>query len=293
MSRCGTPAARSSQAVSRPWLRGRVSLTTTSTAMPSACAAYTGASAVPAPQVASQPALQCVIRRTGPGRRAAISRIRRTPWRPIASQVAASSARIASASAHAASTRAAGGKGCSARRMRSSAQCRFTAVGRVAPRVASARPSVASAAPSSASASATPKAAVAPISGAPRTCMLRMACAASARVRSATVSVRKGSRVWSRMRTVPPSRCSVGMGCSNIGALWWSGGGAGRAGGAYSAASLVQAAASVASFLAKQKRITCSSRPSAKKADTGIAATPTSRVRYSQKAASPRSEIAA
>jgi hypothetical protein len=34
MSVCGTPAARSSQAVSRPWLRGRVSLTQTSTAMP-------------------------------------------------------------------------------------------------------------------------------------------------------------------------------------------------------------------------------------------------------------------
>jgi len=53
-----------------------------------------------------------------------------------------------------------------------------------------------------------------------------------------------------------------------------------------------QAAVSVLSFLAKQKRITPSSRPSAKNADTGIAATPTSRVNHSQNASSDRSEIA-
>ena len=47
----------------------------------------------------------------------------------------------------------------------------------------------------------------------------------------------------------------------------------------YSTASRPAAAASVSAFLAKQKRITRSSRPSAKKADTGIAATPASWVR--------------
>lgn len=53
-----------------------------------------------------------------------------------------------------------------------------------------------------------------------------------------------------------------------------------------------QAAASVASFFAKQKRITRSSRPSAKKADTGIAATPVARVSRCTKAVSGSSEIA-
>lgn len=52
------------------------------------------------------------------------------------------------------------------------------------------------------------------------------------------------------------------------------------------------AAASVASFFAKQKRITRSSRLSAKKADTGIAATPVSRVSRCTKAVSGSSEIA-
>lgn len=71
---CGTPASRSSQAVNRPWLRGRVSLTTTSTGTPSATAVKTGASAVPIPHVASQPALQWVSTRTGPPRRSASRR---------------------------------------------------------------------------------------------------------------------------------------------------------------------------------------------------------------------------
>ena len=53
-----------------------------------------------------------------------------------------------------------------------------------------------------------------------------------------------------------------------------------------------QAVASVASFLAKQKRMTRSSRPSAKNADTGIAATPISRARRSTKALSASSEMA-
>lgn len=53
-----------------------------------------------------------------------------------------------------------------------------------------------------------------------------------------------------------------------------------------------QAAASVASFFAKHRRTTRSSRPSAKKADTGIAATPISRVRVSTKTVSGSSEIA-
>lgn len=52
------------------------------------------------------------------------------------------------------------------------------------------------------------------------------------------------------------------------------------------------AAASVASFFAKQKRMTRSSRPSAKKAETGIAATPVSRVSRCTKTVSGSSEIA-
>ena len=46
---------------------------------------------------------------------------------------------------------------------------------------------------------ATPKAAVAPISGAPRTCMSRIAAAAASRLSRCTKVSRQGSRVWSRM----------------------------------------------------------------------------------------------
>src|SRR5262245_25528589 len=53
-----------------------------------------------------------------------------------------------------------------------------------------------------------PYAAVAPISGAPRTCMLAMACAASATDRSCTVVKRCGSWVWSMIPTDQPSGSS-------------------------------------------------------------------------------------
>ncbi len=64
---CGTPRWRSSHAVRfAPCRRGRVSLTQTCSGRPSACARKSGAVAVPQPQVASAPALQCVITLTGP-----------------------------------------------------------------------------------------------------------------------------------------------------------------------------------------------------------------------------------
>ena len=57
----------------------------------------------------------------------------------------------------------------------------------------------------------------------------------------------------------------------------------------YTARRRAQAASSVSSCLAKQKRTTRASWPSAKNADSGIAATPTSRVSHSTKARSGRS----
>ena len=83
---------------------------------------------------------------------------------------------IASASRCAAARRSPAGSGRSTRAIRSSAQCRLTAVGRVAASTASACSSAASSA-AACSAMATPQAAVAPISGAPRTCMRVIALA--------------------------------------------------------------------------------------------------------------------
>ena len=107
--------------------------------MPAACAAYTGASAVPQSTQASQPALQWVSTRSGwPPRdaRPVCARIAR-PCRPMAAQAATSSSamRAASGIGHAP-------RGCRAARppardcMRSSAQRRLTAVGSRARRAA-------------------------------------------------------------------------------------------------------------------------------------------------------------
>ena len=115
-----------------------------------------------------------------------------------------------------AALRAAAGRGLRRARMRSRAQWRLTAVGRVARRQASAAASAASE-PSWRRARAMPKAAVAPISGAPRTCMSRMATAASARVSRRTKRSVQGRQVWSRITTSSPSRAMVGQASDTVG----------------------------------------------------------------------------
>jgi hypothetical protein len=91
--------------------------------------------------------------------------------------------------------------------MRVSAQPRFTAVGRVACSTLVASESEASEG-SSDMARAMPKAALTPISGAPRTRMRRMAWATASVESSRTVSKTWGRRDWSMMRTAlsDPSR---------------------------------------------------------------------------------------
>jgi hypothetical protein len=56
---------------------------------------------------------------------------------------------------------------------------------------------------------ARPQAAVAPISGAPRTHISRIAAAASSRVASGTVTKACGSRRWSMIRTVPSGSVQI------------------------------------------------------------------------------------
>jgi hypothetical protein len=80
------------------------------------------------------------------------------------------------------------------------AQARFTAVGRVARSRLEAREIEASVA-SCRTASAMPKAAVTPISGAPRTRIARIASATASTESSFTVSKKYGRRAWSMMWT--------------------------------------------------------------------------------------------
>jgi hypothetical protein len=91
------PASCSSQAVSRPWLRGRVSETFRHAPAGRPRARHTpGASAVPQAAVASQPALQWVIRFTGRcARSAPAPRCRARPWRRWRRLAAASSSAMA------------------------------------------------------------------------------------------------------------------------------------------------------------------------------------------------------
>src|SRR5207245_2608599 len=180
ISVCGIPSRAHSQAVSRePCITGRVSSTHTRSTLPWAWAARITPSAVPKPAVARAPALQWVRMRAFAGTSAA-------PWVPRARFAAMSSSRIAWASVRSrAFTRSSGTPtdARATRRIRSSAQKRLTAVGRVA-----ARPLIAaSRSPRRASnvvarlwraASATPKAAATPIAGAPRPTSVRIALAA-------------------------------------------------------------------------------------------------------------------
>ncbi len=112
----------------------------------------------------------------------------------MARLMATSSSAMPFARASAASARRPGGNGVSAAVIVSSAQRRFTAVGRVASSASHAEASARSAA-SARIANQTPYAAVAPMSGAPRTCMLEMARAASSTDRSRTVTNAWGNAV--------------------------------------------------------------------------------------------------
>ncbi len=159
---------------------------------------------MPQSTVASQPALQWVSTLTGRDWPALSHawRISASPCVPMDSQSATSSSQIAAARVQAAAARAAGASGRRVRAMSSSAQRRLTAVGRVASSVRAAASRLASDG-SCATASASPYAAVAPISGAPRTSIALMACAASSIDASRIVTNSCGRRVWSMIPTVP------------------------------------------------------------------------------------------
>ncbi len=125
------PSRESSHAVRRaPWRNGRVSSAYTVIRLPDSTAARMTPSAVPYPAVASAPALQCVRMRAPSGTSAA-------PCAPMARQLATSSSwmSLASASSRALISSAdapAFTPAAKARFMRSIAQKRLTAVGRVA-----------------------------------------------------------------------------------------------------------------------------------------------------------------
>src|ERR1051326_4700868 len=111
------------------------------------------------------------------------------------------------AAAHAAEARSAGGRGRTRTAIRAVAQPRLIAVGRVAQSVAAARatPWSDGSAPRP---NAMPYAAVTPMSGAPRTCMVRIAVAACSSVARRTSAKRPGSAVWSMTITARPSPAS-------------------------------------------------------------------------------------
>src|SRR3989442_1107282 len=162
-----------------------------------------GASAVPIPPVGSAPALQCVSPSAPWGRGG-------TPASPMRRHMARSSSQIAVASAWRRSQIAEPSPGVAAatRAMRSSAQRRFTAVGRAAASSSTSWPSRARncsrGAPRSSRVPATrPIAAAIPINGAPRTWSVRIAAATTSEL-SRSRSIRaSGSARWSIMRTAP------------------------------------------------------------------------------------------
>src|SRR5438445_49484 len=162
-----------------------------------------GASAVPIPPVASAPALQCV-------RSFAPSGTSGRPASPMRRHMARSSSQMAFASAWRRSQTAAPlpGVAVATRSMRSSAQRRFTAVGRVAPSSSAswctrARKASRGAARSSRVPTTRPIAAAMPMSGAPRTWSVRIASATASPL-SRSRSIRASGRArWSTMRTAP------------------------------------------------------------------------------------------
>src|SRR6266705_35680 len=198
MSVTGILSRISSQAVRRaPCRYGRVSLAITETRLPASRAERTTPSAVPCPAVASAPVLQWVRMRAPSGTCFA-------PARPMAWLVSRSARKISSAVPASRAAAAFGSPRCAAssERMRSSAQKRFTAVGRL---VASASNAASIAAENSArvrccsrcASSAMPNAAAQPITGAPRTTIERMASATSAALAQLAYSRRAGRARWS------------------------------------------------------------------------------------------------
>src|SRR5438128_338471 len=162
-----------------------------------------GASAVPIPPVASAPALQCV-------RTAAPSGTSGRPASPMLRHIARSSSQIAVASLFSRSHSAAPSPGaCAAtRRMRSSAHRKLIAVGRAAARGAAssstrARKRSRGAPRSSRSPATSPMAAAIPMSGAPRTCSVRIASAIAAALSRSRSMWASGSARWATMRTAP------------------------------------------------------------------------------------------
>src|SRR6266852_6143298 len=176
--------------------------------------------AVPWPAVARAPVLQCVRTRAPSGTRAA-------PARPMARLVSTSarwSASAASASLAAAALGSPRVPGPSTARMRSRAQKRFTAVGRLAAKFLNA---ISIAASNSARAlcscrcasSAIPNAAAQPIAGAPRTTIERMASATSAALVQLTYSRRAGRARWSISSSRVPRQRRVSTGIASDDAL--------------------------------------------------------------------------
>src|SRR5438094_3781237 len=162
-----------------------------------------GASAVPIPPVASAPALQCVSTFAPSGTSG-------SPASPIRRHMARSSSQVAVASAWRRSQIAepAPGRWAATAAMRSSAQRRFTAVGRAAASSSTSWPSRARncsrGAPRSSRVPATrPIAAAIPINGAPRTWSVRIASATASAPSRSRSSRASGSARWSMMRTAP------------------------------------------------------------------------------------------
>src|SRR2546425_38758 len=177
-------------------------------------------SAVPWPAVARDPVLQWVRTRAPSGTRAAPAR----PMARLVSRSALKSASAASANLPAADLGSSRVPAPSAARIRSRAQKRFTAVGRLAARFLNA---VSIAMSNSArgqsswrlASSATPKAAAQPIAGAPRTTIDRMASATSAAFAQLTYSRRAGRARWSISSSRRPSQRRVSTGFASDDAL--------------------------------------------------------------------------
>src|SRR2546428_5967354 len=208
-----------SHAVRRaPWRYGRVSLAITETRLPASRAERITPRAVPGPAVARAPVLQWVRTRAPSGTRAA-------PARPMARLVSTSATE--SASAASATLPAADFGSCfaaSTPRMRSSAQNRFTAVGRLAASASNAASIAVSNSRGGRSccrcaSSATPKAAAQPIAGAPRTTIERMASATSAAFVQLTYSRRAGRARWSISSSRAPRQRRVSTGIASDDAL--------------------------------------------------------------------------
>src|SRR3954471_19551661 len=203
-TRKGTPACRSSQAVSlAPCSSGRVSPTHTWSTRPERQAASMEPPAVPAPAVASPPVLQCVYTRLpGANSRSACAAMR----------LSASACSRATPSAQSTSAKPGSEPSASARpsasRARAIAHARFTAVGLVEPSSAATSSKREEGSAESRSPSASPYAAATPIAGAPRTARRRIASATSSGRSQRSHTSSSGRRVWSSSSSTPPPKRS-------------------------------------------------------------------------------------